>query len=50
MKSLKKEVKKQADPFQTNKTLYNPTTGDLYITITDKNGNVRRNVINLLND
>lgn len=46
----RKEKVKQPDPYTTNRTLYNPTTGDLYITISDENGNVRRNVINLLSD
>lgn len=44
------ETKKQPDPYQSNKTLYNPTTGDLYITSIDDTGRVRRNVINLLSD
>jgi hypothetical protein len=42
--------REQPDPYNTNKKLYNPSTGDLYITITDKNGNTRRQVINLMGD
>ncbi len=38
------------DPYSTNRTLYNPASGDLYVTITDSNGNVRRKVFNLLSD
>lgn len=38
------------DPYSTNRTLYNPTNGDLYVTITDINGNTRRQVFNLLSD
>jgi hypothetical protein len=40
----------QPDPFITNRTLFNPESGDLYITITDKNGRISRKVINLLSD
>lgn len=42
--------REQPDPYKTHKTLYNPSTGDLYISVTDKNGNVRRQVVNLLGD
>lgn len=42
---LKKEI---SNPLGSNRKLYNPTTGDLYITTTDKNGFVKRSVINLL--
>lgn len=45
-----KSKKVQPDPYNTHKTLYNPANGDLYISVTDKNGNVRRKVINLLAD
>jgi hypothetical protein len=45
-----KPKRAQPDPFATNKTLFNPESGDLYITTTDKNGRIRRRVINLLSD
>jgi hypothetical protein len=38
------------DPYSTDKTLYNPTTGDLYVTIREKNGRIRRTVVNLMGD
>jgi hypothetical protein len=44
------ERKFQPDPYLTNRTLYNPTNGDLYITVSDKNGNIRRKIINLLGE
>jgi len=50
---INKEISKkreQPNPYNTNKTLYNPSTGDLYISVTDKNGNVRRQVVNLLGE
>lgn len=50
---LDKELTKkreQPDPYTTHKRLYNPSTGDLYITVTDKNGAIRRQVINLFGD
>lgn len=51
LKSIEAKNKKvQPDPYNTHKTLYNPASGDLYISITDKNGVVRRKVINLLGD
>jgi hypothetical protein len=40
----------QPDPYTTTKTLYNPSTGDLYVSVADKNGNIRRKVINLLGE
>ena len=45
--SLQYDVK---DPYSTDRTLYNPTTGDLYITIREKNGKIRRTVVNLMGD
>lgn len=45
-----KEKRYQPDPYSTHKTLYNPSNGDLYISVTDKNGNIRRKVVNLLGD
>jgi hypothetical protein len=50
MKNSKPKKRVQPDPFTTNRTLFNPESGDLYITITDKNGRIRRQVINLLSD
>ena len=50
---INKQISKkreQPDPYTTNKKLYNPSTGDLYITVTDKNGNTRRQVINLMGE
>lgn len=50
---INKEISKkreQPDPYATHKKLYNPSTGDLYISVTDKNGNVRRQVVNLMGD
>lgn len=48
---LSKVVKRvQPDPFNTHRTLFNPSSGDLYITTTDKNGRIRRQVINLLGE
>lgn len=38
------------DPYSTDRTLYNPTTGDLYVTIREKNGKIRRTVVNLMGD
>ena len=38
------------DPYSTDRTLYNPTTGDLYVTIREKNGKIRRTVVNLIGD
>jgi len=38
------------DPYSTDRTLYNPTNGDLYVTIIDKNGRARRTVVNLMGD
>lgn len=40
----------QPDPYSTNRTMYNPSTGDLYISVTDKGGNIRRKVVNLLGE
>jgi uncharacterized FlaG/YvyC family protein len=40
----------QLDPHSTQKTVYNPSTGDLYVSVVDKNGNIRRKVINLLGE
>jgi hypothetical protein len=40
----------QLDPYSTQKTLYNPSTGDLYVSVVDKNGNIRRKIINLLGE
>jgi hypothetical protein len=40
----------QPDPYQSNRTLYNPTNGDLYISVVDKNGILRRKIINLLGE
>jgi len=50
MKNSQPKKRVQPDPFTTNRTLFNPESGDLYITITDKNGRIRRQVINLLSD
>lgn len=44
------ERKHQPDPYVDKRTLYNPATGDLYISVSDINGNVRRKVINLLGE
>jgi hypothetical protein len=44
------ERKSQLDPYLTTRTLYNPTNGDLYVSVSDKNGNIRRKVINLLGE
>ena len=44
------KARTQPDPYSTHKRLYNPSTGDLYISVTDKNGNVRRQVVNLMGD
>jgi hypothetical protein len=38
------------DPYSTDKTLYNPTTGDLYVSIREKSGRVKRTVVNLMGD
>jgi len=38
------------DPYSTDRTLYNPTNGDLYVTIREKNGRIRRTVVNLMGD
>jgi translation elongation factor EF-G len=40
----------QPDPYVDRRTLYNPATGDLYISVSDINGNIRRKVINLLGE
>ena len=50
MKNSQPKKRVQPDPFTTNRTLFNPESGDLYITITDKNGRISRKVINLLSD
>lgn len=53
LEKLDKELttkREQPDPYATHKKLYNPSTGDLYITITDKNGMIRRQVINLMGE
>lgn len=50
MKLSKVEKRVQPDPYTTDKTLFNPSNGDLYITITDKNGRIRRQVINLFGE
>ncbi len=50
MKNSEPKKRVQPDPLTTNKKMFNPSTGDLYITITDKNGRIRRQVINLLSD
>lgn len=53
LEKLDKELTKkreQPDPYTTHKKLYNPSTGDLYITVTDKNGVIRRQVINLMGE
>ncbi len=50
MKLLKTQKRVQPDPYNTHKTLFNPANGDLYITITDKHGRIRRQVINLLGE
>lgn len=53
LEKLNKQISKkreQPDPYSTHKRLYNPSTGDLYISVTDKNGNVRRQVINLMGE
>lgn len=42
--------KTQPDPYSDRRTLYNPATGDLYISVSDVNGNIRRKVINLLGE
>ena len=42
--------KSQPDPYIDKRTLYNPATGDLYISTSDINGNIRRKVINLLGE
>ena len=42
--------KSQPDPYSDRRTLYNPSTGDLYISVSDVNGNIRRKVINLLGE
>ena len=38
------------DPYSTDRTLYNPTNGDLYITVRQANGKIRRTVVNLIGD
>ena len=38
------------DPYSTDRTLYNPTNGDLYVTIREKNGRIRRTVVNLMGE
>ena len=38
------------DPYSTDRTLYNPTKGDLFVTIKEKNGKIRRTVVNLMGD
>ena len=49
IKQQREELKKElSNPVGSRRKLYNPSTGDLYITTTDKNGQVRRSVINLL--
>lgn len=45
-----KEKRQQPDPYKSHKRLYNPSTGDLYVSVTDSNGNIRRKVVNLLGD
>lgn len=40
----------QPDPYSDRRTLYNPMNGDLYISVSDVNGNIRRKVINLLGE
>lgn len=49
LKQQREELKEElSNPMGSNKKLYNPSTGDLYITTTDKQGRTRRSVINLL--
>ena len=49
LKQQREELKQElSNPIMSNRKLYNPSTGDLYITTTDKNGKIRRSVINLL--
>lgn len=49
LKQQREELKEElSNPMGSNRKLYNPSTGDLYITTTDKNGKIRRSVINLL--
>lgn len=53
LEKLNKQIstkREQPDPYATHKKLYNPSTGDMYISVTDKNGNVRRQVINLMGE
>jgi hypothetical protein len=55
LKSLKesetrlKEDLKRAKSME-DKTVYNPVTGELHITVTSKQGNTRRTSVNLLSD
>ena len=49
LKQQREELKQElSDPIRSNRKLYNPQTGDLYITTTDTQGRIRRSVINLL--
>jgi hypothetical protein len=49
LKQQREELKQElSDPLSSNRKLYNPSTGDLYITTADKQGRIRRSVINLL--
>lgn len=41
---------RRIDPFETERTLYNPVSGDLYISVTDKEGRVSRRTFNLLSN
>ena len=50
IKRGKAEKREQVDPFGTNKTRFDPTTGDLYISTMNKNGIIRRQVVNLFGD
>jgi hypothetical protein len=54
LERLEKEIQEKKfdrkDPYSTHRTLYNPQNGDMYITVTDSNGNVKRKVFNLLGD
>lgn len=44
------QVGRRINPFETERTLYNPVNGDLYISVTDKEGRVSRRIFNLLNN
>jgi hypothetical protein len=49
-KGIQEKKFDRKDPYSTNRTLYNPQNGDMYVTVTDSNGNIKRKVFNLFGE